>query len=58
MKQRNMTICKKVLQFVRLNVAQQVNSELLTDYWHIGRIVVEYEQKIKERAEYGQQTLK
>lgn len=53
-----MTICKKVLQFVRLNVAQQVNSELLTDYWHIGRIVVEYEQKIKERAEYGQQTLK
>lgn len=49
---------KEVLQSARLNVAQQVNSELLTAYWNIGRIIVEHEQQSKERAEYGQQTLK
>lgn len=49
---------KEVLQSARLNVAQQVNSELLAAYWNIGRIIVEHEQQSKERAEYGQQTLK
>ena len=27
-------------------------------YWHIGRVIVEEEQKGKERAEYGKQVLK
>ncbi|MFR8223960.1 MAG: DUF1016 N-terminal domain-containing protein [Alistipes shahii] len=27
-------------------------------YWHIGRVIVEDEQKGKERAEYGKQVLK
>ena len=49
---------KDILQTARANVAQQVNTELLTTYWNIGRIIVELEQKSKERAEYGQQTLK
>lgn len=49
---------KEVLQSARQNVAQQVNTELLTTYWNIGRIIVEYEQQNNERAEYGQQTLK
>ena len=49
---------KEVLQSARKNVAQQVNTELLTTYWNIGRIIVEHEQQSKERAEYGQQTLK
>ncbi len=49
---------KEVLQSARQNVAQQVNTELLTTYWNIGRIIVEHEQQSKERAEYGQQTLK
>lgn len=39
-------------------MAQQVNTELLATYWHIGRIIVEYEQKNEIRAEYGKQTLK
>ena len=49
---------KEVLQASRLNVARQVNDELLTAYWNIGRIIVEYEQNSKDRAAYGQQTLK
>lgn len=49
---------KEVLQTSRLNVAQQVNNELLSAYWNIGRIIVEHEQNNRERAGYGQQTLK
>ena len=49
---------KEILQSARLNVARQVNTELLTAYWNIGRIIVEHEQNSQERAEYGQQTLK
>lgn len=49
---------KTVLSNARSNVAQQVNNELLSAYWNIGRIIVEYEQENPERAEYGKQTLK
>lgn len=49
---------KEILHSARLNVAHQVNNELLASYWNIGRIIVEYEQSSKERAAYGQQTLK
>jgi predicted nuclease of restriction endonuclease-like (RecB) superfamily len=49
---------KEVLSTSRQNVAQQVNSELLTAYWNIGRIIVEHEQVSKTRAEYGTHTLK
>jgi predicted nuclease of restriction endonuclease-like (RecB) superfamily len=46
------------MEAARQNVARQVNSELLTAYWNIGRIIVEHEQNSNERAEYGTQTLK
>lgn len=49
---------KEILLSARMNVAQQVNTELLTTYWNIGRIIVEHEQHSNERAEYGQKTLK
>lgn len=49
---------KEVLQSARLNVARQVNTELLTAYWNIGRIIVEHEQRNNARAEYGRQTLR
>jgi predicted nuclease of restriction endonuclease-like (RecB) superfamily len=49
---------KGVLQAARQNVAHQVNDALLNAYWNIGRIIVEYEQDSKSRAEYGTQTLK
>ena len=49
---------KEILQSARLNVARQVNTELLTAYWNVGRIIVEHEQNSHERAEYGRQTLR
>ena len=49
---------KTVLESARRNVARQVNNELLTTYWNIGRIISEYEQTIPGRADYGKQTLK
>lgn len=42
----------------RRQVAVQVNSQLLITYWHIGQLIVEYEQKSNVRAEYGKQTLR
>ena len=47
-----------LLAAARNNVARQVNSELLSTYWNIGRIIAEYEQTVPERADYGKQTLK
>ena len=49
---------KSVLNAARSNVARQVNNELLSTYWNIGRIIAEYEQTVPERADYGKQTLK
>ena len=47
-----------LLAAARSNVARQVNNELLSTYWNIGRISAEYEQTVPERADYGKQTLK
>lgn len=47
-----------ILDTARSNVARQVNSELLSTYWSIGRILCEYEQSVPGRADYGKQTLK
>lgn len=49
---------RELLENARKNIAQQVNTRLLTTYWNIGRIIVEYEQKNQIRADYGKQTLK
>ena len=49
---------KNILENARQNVTRHVNSELLTAYWNIGRIVVEHEQKSNYRAEYGTKALK
>jgi len=49
---------KEIINASRQNVAQHINSELLSAYWNIGRIIIEYEQDSKTRAEYGKQTLK
>lgn len=49
---------RELLEKSRKNIAQQVNTELLTTYWNIGRIIVEYEQQSQLRAEYGKQTLR
>lgn len=49
---------RELLENARKNIAQQVNTQLLTTYWNIGRIIVEYEQQNQIRADYGKQTLR
>ena len=42
----------------RKAAVRYVNTALVTTYWLMGRKIVEYEQKGKERAEYGEALLK
>ena len=49
---------RELLLNARQRVAVQVNTELLSTYWNVGKIIVEHEQEKKDRADYGKQTLK
>lgn len=49
---------RELLLAARQRVAVQVNTELLSTYWNVGKIIVEHEQENKDRADYGKQTLK
>ena len=49
---------RELLIAARQRVVVQVNTELLSTYWNVGRIIVEHEQQNKDRAEYGKQLLK
>jgi predicted nuclease of restriction endonuclease-like (RecB) superfamily len=44
-----------LLKSGRQQAAMAVNTILVQTYWHIGQHIVEFEQKGKERAEYGSQ---
>ena len=37
----------------RKRVSEVISNTMILTYWQIGRNIVEYEQKGKERAEYG-----
>ncbi len=43
----------QLLEEARKNVYQEVNSILVDTYWEIGRRIVKFEQKGREKAEYG-----
>ncbi|WP_294960150.1 PDDEXK nuclease domain-containing protein [uncultured Flavobacterium sp.] len=49
---------KEIILQSRQRVFRMVNSVLLETYWEIGRVIVEDEQKGKDRADYGKSTLK
>ena len=49
---------KGIMRSARDNVAYQVNNELISAYWNIGRVIVEHEQDSNDRAGYGKETLK
>lgn len=49
---------KEIITQSRDKVFRMANSTLLLTYWQIGQLIVEDEQKGKERAEYGKYTLK
>lgn len=42
----------------RQHVFRMANSALLETYWGIGKVIIENEQKGKDRADYGKSTLK
>lgn len=46
---------KELLRHARKTVVQTVNKTMVITYFEIGKMIVEEEQKGKERAEYGQQ---
>jgi DUF1016 N-terminal domain len=48
----------ELLQRGRQNAAKSVNAILTTTYWLVGRRLVEFEQRGKERAVYGSELLK
>ena len=43
---------RELLLNARQRVTVQVNTELLSTYWNVGKIIVEYEQKNKDRADF------
>ncbi|MFA5879213.1 MAG: PDDEXK nuclease domain-containing protein [Candidatus Margulisiibacteriota bacterium] len=49
---------KTLLTQARAHVIKAVNTTMIVTYFEIGRLIVEHEQKGKERAEYGKQVLK
>lgn len=44
---------KTILEKARSKSFKAVNSLMVQAYWHIGKVIVEEEQKGAERAEYG-----
>ena len=49
---------KKLLHSAKSKIATSINTQMVKVYFEIGRIIVEYEQQGKEKAEYGKATLK
>lgn len=49
---------RALLLNARQKVATHINTELLSTYWNVGRIIVEHEQNNSERAAYGKQQLR
>jgi predicted nuclease of restriction endonuclease-like (RecB) superfamily len=47
----------ELLQYGREMLAKAINVNMVTTYYHIGRLIVEHEQKGKKAAAYGRSTL-
>ena len=47
-----------LLQEARRKTVHQINTVITETYWHIGQLIVEEEQKGKERADYGAHLIK
>ena len=46
---------EELLSIARKRLVNQVNQTMVYTFYEIGRIIVEYEQGGKERAEYGKE---
>jgi len=45
---------KNILENARKSIVRSVNSTMVAAYWNIGKIIVEEEQKGRNRANYGE----
>jgi predicted nuclease of restriction endonuclease-like (RecB) superfamily len=48
---------RDVLEAARAGAYRAVNTAMVQSYWHVGRLIVEHEQKGKKRAEYGMEVV-
>ena len=48
---------RRVLDQAQQHIQNAVNQGMVQAYWHVGRLIVEQEQKGAERAEYGKHQL-
>ena len=48
---------RKIIEIARGNIVHAVNTQMVTAYWHIGKEIVEEEQRGKSRADYGESVL-
>ncbi len=48
----------KVLEEARKRTVTEINTVMVETYWQVGRLIVEEEQRGKERAEYGEELIK
>lgn len=53
-----LTSIRVLLQQNRTQLQQAVNSAMVQTYWQIGQLIIEYEQKGQQRADYGKGQLK
>jgi len=49
---------REILNEARANAYRAVNTAMVHAYWHIGRVIVDVEQRGQERAGYGQGLLR
>jgi len=49
---------RAIIENARSNIARIINTEMVIAYWHIGREIVEEEQRGKLRANYGEAILR
>lgn len=47
----------QILIAARQTIVQTINNAMVQAYWHVGRLIVEHEQKGESKAEYGIQQL-
>ncbi|MGL4941923.1 MAG: PDDEXK nuclease domain-containing protein [Thermoguttaceae bacterium] len=48
---------KRILDDARISISRTVNSTIIQAYWHVGKHIVEHEQKGEQRAEYGKDVI-
>jgi hypothetical protein len=46
---------KEFIFETKVNIEKQINTTMITTYWNVGRIIVEFEQNGSIKAEYGKQ---